>query len=205
MVGLHARKSEPGLSAVNSAGVAALPFMTYEEFLDWADEDTLAEWVNGEVEITSPASLKHQVVASFLFRIVEGFVRINDSGTVILPPFQMKLPFSGREPDLIFVAKNHLQRLEDVYLAGPADLAVEVVSKENRKCDCEIKFRAYAQGGVPEYWLINPLRKQSKFYQLDEQKSYQELPLDNEGKYYSRALPGFLYAKPGFGKSHYLC
>ena len=22
--------------------------MTYEEFLQWADEDTLAEWVNGE-------------------------------------------------------------------------------------------------------------------------------------------------------------
>jgi hypothetical protein len=23
--------------------------MTYEQFLDWADEDTLAEWVDGKV------------------------------------------------------------------------------------------------------------------------------------------------------------
>ena len=30
--------------------------MTYEEFLAWADEDTLAEWVDGEVVMTSPAS-----------------------------------------------------------------------------------------------------------------------------------------------------
>ncbi len=30
--------------------------MTYEEFLAWAGEDTLAEWVDGEVEMTSPAS-----------------------------------------------------------------------------------------------------------------------------------------------------
>ncbi|HDN80831.1 MAG TPA: Uma2 family endonuclease, partial [Chloroflexi bacterium] len=29
--------------------------MTYEEFLDWADEDTLAEWVDGEVVMYSPA------------------------------------------------------------------------------------------------------------------------------------------------------
>ena len=29
--------------------------MTYEQFLAWADEDTHAEWVNGEVVMTSPA------------------------------------------------------------------------------------------------------------------------------------------------------
>lgn len=25
------------------------PKMTYDEFLTWADEDTLAEWVDGEI------------------------------------------------------------------------------------------------------------------------------------------------------------
>ena len=37
--------------------------MTYQEFLNWADEDTLAEWVNGKVIMTSPASLRHQLIA----------------------------------------------------------------------------------------------------------------------------------------------
>ncbi len=32
------------------------PTMTYEEFLEWVDEDTLAGWVDGEVIMTSPAS-----------------------------------------------------------------------------------------------------------------------------------------------------
>jgi hypothetical protein len=27
--------------------------MTYEEFLDWCDEDTLAEWVDGDVVMTA--------------------------------------------------------------------------------------------------------------------------------------------------------
>ncbi len=34
--------------------------MTYEEFLVWADEDTLAEWVDGEVVARSPESDRHQ-------------------------------------------------------------------------------------------------------------------------------------------------
>ena len=32
--------------------------MTYEQFLAWADEDTLVEWVKGEVLMTSPASVR---------------------------------------------------------------------------------------------------------------------------------------------------
>jgi hypothetical protein len=33
--------------------------LSYEEFLDWCDEDTLAEWVDGEIIMYSPASLIH--------------------------------------------------------------------------------------------------------------------------------------------------
>lgn len=32
--------------------------MTYQEFLDWLDEDTRAEWVDGQVILMSPASLQ---------------------------------------------------------------------------------------------------------------------------------------------------
>ena len=34
-----------------------------EEFLDWCDEDTLAEWVEGEIVMSAPASYSHQCVA----------------------------------------------------------------------------------------------------------------------------------------------
>src|SRR3954467_4194497 len=36
--------------------------ITFEEFLDWCDEDTLAEWVDGEVVLISPAAAAHQRV-----------------------------------------------------------------------------------------------------------------------------------------------
>jgi hypothetical protein len=65
--------------------------MTYDEFLAWADEDTLAEWVNGRVIMTSPASLRHQMLAQFLSRVLTGFVEVGRLGIVISAPFQMKL------------------------------------------------------------------------------------------------------------------
>ena len=33
--------------------------MTYEQFLNWMDEDTRAEWVDGQVILMSPASYVH--------------------------------------------------------------------------------------------------------------------------------------------------
>jgi hypothetical protein len=35
--------------------------ITFEEFLDRCDEDTWAEWVDGEVIVLSPASMRHHM------------------------------------------------------------------------------------------------------------------------------------------------
>src|SRR5438132_1897544 len=79
--------------------------MTYEEFLQWADEDTWAEWVDGEVILLSPATLLHQALDTFLLTVLSSFASFQDLGIVIGPPFQMKTGPSlpGREPDIIFV------------------------------------------------------------------------------------------------------
>ena len=87
--------------------------MTYEEFLAWADEDTWAEWVNGEVIILSPASKRHQRSATFLAALLRFFVDAHQLGVVLTPPFQMKIgpDLPGREPDILFIAREHLDRL----------------------------------------------------------------------------------------------
>lgn len=55
-----------------------------------------------------------------------------------------------------FVASEHLDRLKETYLDGPADLVVGIVSPDSVGRDRGEKFYEYAQGGVPEYWLIDP-------------------------------------------------
>ena len=178
------------LLALLSADPTKPATMTYDEFLAWADEDTLAEWVDGKVVMTSPASAQHQYLAIFLATTLATYVTIHDLGTVLTGPFQMKLARSGREPDVLFVAKEHLARLQPTLLQGPADLVVEIVSDESVARDRGTKFEEYREAGIPEYWLLDPRIEQAEFYHLDERGRYQRAPVDEEGVYRSRVIPG---------------
>jgi len=163
--------------------------MTYGEFLAWADEDTLAEWVDGEMVMYSPASDRHQDLVRFLVSVLGIYVETNNLGVVRPAPFQMKLE-RGREPDLLFVAREHLGRLKETYLDGPADLVVEIVSPESAGRDRGEKFYEYARGVVPEYWLIDPQMEWVEFYRLEEGR-YRLAFSGEEGEYRALVLPGF--------------
>jgi len=158
--------------------------ISYAEFLAWADEDTLAEWVNGEIIMTSPASSQHQQIADFLGIILGIYIKSRELGLLLSAPFQMKLEH-GREPDLLFIKRAHLDRLKRTYLDGPADLVVEIIGRDRGD-----KFYEYAAGGVPEYWLIDPLTQRAEFYQL-QHNYYQHIVSGETGRYESLVLPGF--------------
>ena len=166
--------------------------MTYEEFLAWADEDTWAEWIDGKVIVMSPASKRHQQLIRFLTLLLQSFIESRQSGELLSAPFQMKLSTrpSGREPDLLFIAREHLDRLKNTYLDGPADMALEIISPESRARDRGEKFYEYEQAGVREYWLIDPVRKQAEFYRLDDEGIYQLVPADADGIFHSDVLDG---------------
>jgi Uma2 family endonuclease len=105
----------------------------------------------------------------------------------------MKLPEkpTGREPDLLFVAKTNLNRLQPNFLNGAADLVVEIISPESAGRDSQTKFQEYQTAAISEYWLINPLDNLATFYQLNDNGQYQAVDLDAEGKYFSRIISGF--------------
>jgi len=173
--------------------VAESKKISYEEFLDLCDEDTLAEWVNGEIIMTSPASKKHQKISFLLQSILYAYVEFHKLGDIIDAPFQMKLPYSGREPDIIFVHSSHLDRLKETYLDGPADVAIEIISEESINRDRIKKFNEYESAGIPEYWLIDPMRNQAEFYRIGADGFYHLVPLDAEGKYHSEAIQDFWF------------
>lgn len=166
--------------------------LSYEEFLEWTGEDQHLEWVNGEVVPMSPVSDRHEDVSGFLKPLLRFFVEAYQLGVIRGEPFQMKTAptLPGRSPDMFFVATEHLSRLKKTYLEGPADLAVEVISPESRARDRGEKFFEYEQGGIPEYWLIDPIREQAEFYQRDLSGFYRPILPDAAGKYHSVVLPG---------------
>jgi len=169
--------------------------MTFEEYLAWDYEGGLTEWVNGEVIIFMSATELHQRVVEFLMFLLRSFVELRGLGRVIGAPYVMRaIPGeSGREPDAMFIATEHLSRLGDKYLDGPADLVLETISEDSVSCDRRDKFREYEEAGVREYWVIDarPRRKRADFYVRDASGHFRLTPVSDDSRYESTVLPGF--------------
>src|SRR2546428_6400733 len=167
--------------------------MTYEQFLEWLDDETHAEWVDGWVVPMSPIGGLHDQLVAFLRALMRLFLEAHPVGQDRGDPFQMKTgpDLPGRAPDLIFIASENLSRLHKTFLEGPADIAVEVISPESLYRDREEKYREYERGGVREYWLIDPERQQAQFFQRGEDGLYHPTPIREDGIFRSQVLPGW--------------
>ena len=181
------------MQAAASASPDTQAKISYEEFLEWTDEDQHVEWVDGEVIDMSPISNRHEDVAGFLnCSLLRHYVEAHQLGIIRGEPYQMKpaLHLPGRAPDFFFVATAHLDRLRSTYLEGPADLVVEIISPESRARDRGDKFFEYEAAGISEYWLLDPIREQAEFYGLGADGIYRPAALDEQGRYHSVVLPG---------------
>ena len=173
--------------------------MSYEQFLEWDGENQHVEWVNGEVMPMAPVSNEHSDVTLYIARLLGEFAELTDSGEIRIDPFQMKAAahLPGRAPDIMFIRKENLSRLKRLYLEGPADLVVEVISPSSRGIDRGEKYVEYEQGRVPEYWLLDPDREKHEFYQLGGDGFYQMVVIPSDGNYRSSSVPG-LWIKPAW-------
>ena len=169
--------------------------MSYEEFLAWADEDTHAEWVNGEVIIHMPPKDIHQATLGFLHLLIQLFVHLLDLGKVRVAPFEVLLPpgHISREPDVFFVARENVSRLTQDRLAGPPDLVIEIISDDSVQRDRRDKFREYRAASVREYWIIDPRpnKQRADFFWLDASGDYELFATEDDERVTSHILPGF--------------
>ncbi len=107
--------------------------MNDDESLAWGNESALTKWVNGAVITHMPPTIVHQQLVGFLLTLLQTFVRLHRLGRVLAAPVAMRAMPNGnaREPDVLFILTEYLDRLTDEELNGPADLVVEVISTES--------------------------------------------------------------------------
>ena len=169
------------------------PYITYEEYLNLAGDAQITEWVDGEVIIHMPPKHIHQITLGFLHQLLSLFVNLFNLGIVQIAPFEVKLPSSSREPDILFVASEHLDWLTEERLVGPPDLIVEIVSKDSVQRDRDDKFGEYREAGVREYWIIDPRpgKQRADFFHLDETGAYRLFATEDDERVESHVLSGF--------------
>lgn len=168
--------------------------MSYDDF-QLSVNETHAEWVNGEVIFFMPPKTVHQRIVTFLTTLMSLYARFFVLGETLSAPFEMRAKPDGnaREPDILFVANEHRERLTDRRLEGPADLIVEVISTESVGRDRGDKFYEYQEAGVREYWIIDPRpgKQRIDVWWLTDEGQYQAIVPNAEGRYISTILPGF--------------
>lgn len=164
--------------------------VTYEEFLDWLDDETHAEWVDGEIVLMSPVQLRHDAIVFFL-RALLTFL-LEDRAAVHGEPVQVRLPERlrrGRSPDIVVVLNEHADRLRPTYIDGTPDLIVEVVSPESQRRDTVEKLAEYEAAGVPEYWTVDFLRREARFHVLGVHGKYELVQSGPAGTFQSHLVP----------------
>jgi Uma2 family endonuclease len=127
-----------------------------EEYLVLTDHRSrLVEFTDGFLEPLPRPTDKHQNVLQFLFLAFFGFVQPR-GGKVHFAPLRLQIrPGKFREPDLLLLLSATDPRRQNRFWLG-ADLALEVVSEEKPERDLVEKQGDYAEGRVPEYWIVNP-------------------------------------------------
>jgi Uma2 family endonuclease len=130
---------------------------TEEQYLLITDQtNRLLEFDDGSIEVLPMPTQEHQDISQFLFLALLAFLQ-RIGGKVYYAPLRVRIGARKfREPDLLLVRDANDPRRQNRYWLG-ADLVVEVVSSDDPERDTKVKRKEYAQAGIPEYWIVDPL------------------------------------------------
>ena len=166
-------------------------FWTEAQYLALTNgSNRLLEFTDGHIEVLPVPTRQHQAVSQFLFLALYFFVR-GIGGNVFYAPLRLRIREGKfREPDLLLVTDAEDPRCRNDYWLG-ADLVVEVVSPDNPTRDLIDKRMDYAEAGIPEYWIANPVACTLTVLVLSDDE-YREHGVFRSGEQAgSPILPGF--------------
>lgn len=145
----------------------------------WSDGDYLAldtnrlvELVDGNLEVLPMPSMMHQLIVAYLHCLLKDFVRQRGLGQVFFAPLPVRIRQRAfREPDVLFISREHLGKADDKYVEGAA-LVMEVVSPDegSHERDYQEKRTDYAARKIPEYWIVDPQTERIIVLILDGQQ-----------------------------------
>jgi Uma2 family endonuclease len=162
---------------------------TPQEYEQITDEDLKCEYVDGELIVHSPASLRHEDLTLLIASLLREFVTGRRLGRVYGSNAVMQLGERRFSPDVSVLLNVHAERIQGERVRGPMDLVVEVVSRSTRDYDFRTKLPAYREGHVGEIWLVDPDRRLFEVHAL-RGENYVTQALAT-GRWSSLALPGF--------------
>lgn len=172
----------------------ATQLITAEEFAALPERDRPCELVRGEViEMNVPVP-KHGYVCLNAGAILRDFVRRNDLGRVFSNDSGViteRDPDTVRGPDVWYASYDKVPRgkLPPKYLDAVPDLAIEVLSPEDRRGKVLGKVAEFIDIGVPVVCVLDPDEQTAELF-YDAHSQDRTLTADDELSF-PDVLPGF--------------
>jgi Uma2 family endonuclease len=138
--------------------------MTADDLLRLPDDGFRHELVRGELRTMSPGGRRHGRVTIKVSSPLAEFVEAHGLGEVYTAETGFVLaqnPDTVRAPDVSFVSRDRLAALGDPdrYGLGAPDLAVEVLSPNDRPRDVAKKVADWLASGTRLLWVADPRRR----------------------------------------------
>jgi Uma2 family endonuclease len=177
-----------------SAHAHVPPLMTAEELLRLNLPNKRTELVRGVLVVREPAGYQHGDVAMRLAAAIYTHVEAHGLGRVFAAETGFTLernPDTVRAPDVAFISTA---RLPDPPPRGFAelapDLAVEVLSPDDRPGAVLAKVADWLNAGARLVWVVDPLRVIARVYRADGSESMLD---ETDALRGEDILPGFEY------------
>ncbi|MGH3665419.1 MAG: Uma2 family endonuclease [Egibacteraceae bacterium] len=172
--------------------VPATTGLVYDDLESFPDDHLRRELIGGELVVTPAPRVRHQDVVVWLTARLYAYAQ-ERGGKVYCAPLDVY--FSQRdvvEPDVLYVRPEHLDRLEERFLRGAADVVVEVSSPSTRRLELVRKRALYERFGVPEYWYVDLQAERVEVFRLAGARYERPLVLSRGEDVMSPLLPGLV-------------
>jgi Uma2 family endonuclease len=135
--------------------------MTADELMELPDDGFRYELVNGELEKMPPPGLPHGRIALRLCVYVGQFILDHGLGEAVATDTGFKLtsnPDTVLAPDFAFITNERFRDGSETegYWPGPPDLAVEVLSPNDRPGKVNKKISRWLSFGTRQVWIVDP-------------------------------------------------
>lgn len=140
---------------------------TVEQYLRITDYGRrLLEFTDGALEVLPMPTDKHQSILGLLYSVLSAFLHPR-GGKVHFASLRLQVRKEKfREPDLLALLDANDPRRQNAFWLG-ADLVMEVVSPDDPERDTVTKRADYAEGNIPEYWIVNPMEESITVLRLE--------------------------------------
>ncbi len=127
----------------------------YADLAGFPDDHLRREIIDGELIVTAAPATRHQSAVLNIGAALLNYQRQHGGKAFPAPTDVYLSDDSVVEPDVLFVAVEHIERVDDKYVKGAPDLVVEISSPSTRRLELIRKRDLYARFGVPEYWYVD--------------------------------------------------